>query len=305
MGQGLKAAQFSAYPWLKEHPAFAANREAPHMMHRVPFFSDHLAEYLRDGHVQSVQGVQEITGPRSVLLTDGTVIDDLDAIIVSAGYHYDMSMLKGKAQVCNPENAPDKYERFYACKNRGPDDFFPRLYRGFISEQYPESLAVIGHVLIPKGPMVLNDLITMSLASLWSGDYPTPTKEEMRRDIDQHYDYITSGLQRAPIPHLGFRINARDTYLWLNEVAGTGVNERLGSWNLEAWKLWWSDRSWYKMLMDGPDVPAAYRLFDTGRGRKPWPGAREQIEKINAQIKQMGDDWKKQQALEGDRKKVE
>ena len=205
-------------------------------------------------------------------------------------------MLKGDAYPANPKFAPDGYTRLHNAKHGGPKELFPRLYRGIISEQYPESLALLGHALFPKGPMCLYDLYTMALGNIWGGNYPVPTKEEMRKDIDQHYDFIVDGLATAPIPHYGFRMNARDTYHWVNDAAGTGVNELLGAWNWDSWKLWWKDPKFYKMLMDGPDVPAVYRLFDTGRGRKPWPEARAHIEKINAEIAGMRTEWKKANA---------
>ena len=136
----------------------------------------------------------------------------------------------------------------------------------------------------------------MALASLWSGSYPMPSASEMARDINKTYDFVVTMLDKGPIPHPGFRVNtAADTYRWLNEVAGTGVLERLGSWSLEGWKFWWNERAFYSLLMGGVDTPFAYRLFDTGRGRKPWPGAREAIEKSNREVKAMAAKWKKEQ----------
>lgn len=41
--------------------------------------------------------------------------------------------------------------------------------------------------------------------------------------------------------------------------------------------------------MGGIEVPATNRLFDTRRGRKPWAGARAQIEKMNEAVKVLGE----------------
>ncbi len=294
MGKALLSAQVKAFPYLKGHPSFAANRKAPHPLYRLPMFSDYLAQYLRDGDVEAVQGIKEVSGPHSVLLTDGSTIDHLDAIIICSGYDYDLSAIKGDANPASPKFSPDGFQRLREAKFGRKDAAFPRLYHGFLSEQYPESLAVLGHGLIPMGPMVLNDLLTMALASLWSGGYPLPNKEEMKADIDQHYDFVIKGLEYGYIPHFGFRINAQSTYRYANAAAGTGLNERLANWGWEAWKFWWSDRKFYKMLMDGPDIPAVNRLFDTGGGRKPWPGARAHIEKTNAEVKDLADKWKRE-----------
>ncbi|GKT46232.1 monooxygenase aurF [Colletotrichum spaethianum] len=262
--------------------------------HRIPVFSSNLAENLRDGVTKSVQGVSEVTGPRSVAFTDGTVLHDIDAIIICTGYHFDFSLLRDAGDPTDPTKAPDHYERINAARYKDPHVSFPRLYRGFISEQYPESLAVIGHFLLAKPTFVLNDLATMALASIWSGAAPLPTREEMARDINSHYDTIVSTLKRGPVPHMGFRMFGSKNYEWVNKVAGTGVTDRLACFSLEAWKLWWNDRTFYNLLMDGVDEPAVYRLFETGRGRKPWSGAREQILKTNDEVNQMAEKWKKE-----------
>ena len=58
------------------------------IFHRIPLFSADLADNLKDGSVKSVMGIQEITGPKTVMLTDGTVLEDIDAIIFCSGYDY-------------------------------------------------------------------------------------------------------------------------------------------------------------------------------------------------------------------------
>ncbi|CAM1508216.1 Fc.00g050640.m01.CDS01 [Cosmosporella sp. VM-42] len=296
MSKGLTSMRTKAFPWLNDHPSFLAPRSPDSVLHRIPFFSDDLAQNLRDGRIQAVTGIQEITGPKSVTLTDGSILDDIDTIIFCSGYHYDFSMVRGAGDPTDAALAPDKHERIRAARYNNPEDNFPRLYRGFISEQYPESLAILGHFIIMKPPFVLYDLVTMAIASIWTGDYAVPLAEEMRKDIDTHYDFIVSTLNRGPVPHLGFRIASSDTYDWLNRAAGTGVTDRLACFRWEAWKLWWNDRKFYNLLMDGLDVPAVYRLFDTGRGRKPWAGARENIESTNAEVKAMGEAWQKENA---------
>ncbi|KAF5007223.1 hypothetical protein FDECE_6438 [Fusarium decemcellulare] len=284
MSKGMISMRAKAFPWLTDHPSFVSPRAIDGILHRVPIFSDDLAENLRDGLVNSVQGIQEVTGPRSVTMTDGTVLDDLDAIIFCSGYHYDFSIVKGPGDPTDSAIAPDHNKRIQAARYYSDDNHFPRLYQGFLSEQYPESLAFLGHAIIMKPPFVLYDLISMALGSVWSGSYPIASPEERRRDIDAHYDFTARTLEYGPVPHLGLRLaSGAATYEWLNQAAGTGVTDRLGCFSREAWKLWWNDRKFYNLLMDGIDTPAVYRLFDTGRGRKPWAGARACIEKLNQQ----------------------
>ncbi|KAM0816745.1 putative Flavin-binding monooxygenase-like-domain-containing protein [Seiridium cardinale] len=297
MSKGLRSAQFKAFPWLAQHPSFSSPRPLPKapMLHRVPIFSDDLAENLGNGSVKSVLGIREVTGPRSLKLVDGTSLDDIDAIVICSGYHYDFSLVAGAGNPVDPDKAPEHYRRMRATPYFDPGHPFPRLYHGFISEQYPESLAFLGHMLIAGPPFVMYDLISMALAGLWTGNNTVPTGSEMRKDIDAHYDTIVKALHTDYVHHPGVRVNSKATYEWLNETAGTGVSDHIGNFSITACKVWWNDRKFYNLLMDGVAVPAVYRLFDTGRGRKPWSGARAHIEKVNQEVAQMGEAWKKQE----------
>lgn len=297
MGKAMKSAQIKAFPFLKGHPALEPTRPAAHAFSQIPFFSDYLASYLRDGDIESVPGIEEVTGPQSVRLTGGRQIDDVDAIILCSGYRYDYSMLQGKGHPTDPAFAPDGYKRLDAAPYNTDNERLPRLYRGVFSESYPESLAIVGHFLMMGSPFMVNDLVTMALASVWSGSFPVPTKEEMKKDIDAHYNFVVSTVEKRKLINWGFRLDCRDAFDWYNRAAGTGVMERVGAWGWQGWKFWLADRKFYKLLMDGVSVPAMYRLFDTGRGRKAWSGAREYIEKVNEDVKQMGERWQKEQSL--------
>ncbi|KAH8889101.1 FAD/NAD(P)-binding domain-containing protein [Thozetella sp. PMI_491] len=290
----LVGARKKAFPSLNNHPSFSAPREADGIPFRIPMFSDELIHNLESGIVETVQGIAEITGPRSVTLTDGTVLEDIDAIIVCSGYGYDY-VVTGAGNPCDPAHAPDGYAAYKATRFYDERVPFPRLYKGFLSEQYPDSLAFLGPLLITKPPFVMYDLVTMALGSIWSGAYPVPSAPEMRKDIDEQYDFVVRMLNQGAMVYPGFRAQkAGETYTWLNKVAGTGVIERVGNWGREAWKFWWADRKFYGLVLDGPDTPHIYRLFDTGFGRKPWAGAREQIIATNEDVRQLGEKWKQE-----------
>ncbi|KAH7165957.1 flavin-binding monooxygenase-like-domain-containing protein [Dactylonectria macrodidyma] len=294
MTKALMGLRSKEWPWLTEHPSFTVPRKMDGFPHRVPAFSDDLADNLRDGHIETVLGIEEVTGPRSVTLTDGRVLEDIDAIIFCSGYFYDFSLVRGTGNPTDPAIAPDHHKEIQKTRFYDPQDKFPRLYRGFLSEQYPESLAFLGHMIIMKPPILLYDLISMALASLWTGGHAIESAEERRRDIDIQYRFVVSTLDQGPMHHLGFRLISAKTYDWLNRVAGTGLTELLGNCSWAACKLWWRDRKFYNLLMDGTDVPAVYRLFDMGHGRKPWPGAKERIEHVNAEVKALGEAWEQE-----------
>ncbi|ETS85679.1 hypothetical protein PFICI_03704 [Pestalotiopsis fici W106-1] len=303
MTKGMQAAQQKAFPWLKSHTSFSAPRPLPGapMLYRIPIFSDDLAHNLRDGIVQSVVGVREVTGPHTVMLTDGSTVDNLDAIVVCSGYRYDFSVVPGAGNPVDPAKATDGYRRIRAAPHYEDDNPFPRLYRGFISEQFPDSLAFLGHLVIMGPAWVTYDLATMALASLWSGGggaapAALPTAAQIEADIEAHYQAMIDALHVDKVTHLGIRMRGGETFDWLNNTAGTGLPLLLGSFSLAACKLWWRDRRFYNLLMDGLNAPAVYRLFDNGGGgRAPWPGARAHIEKVNAEVKEMGDKWRQEE----------
>ncbi|KAF5677928.1 monooxygenase [Fusarium heterosporum] len=291
MTKMLTSTRDKEWPHMKE---LLKARPVDGFPHRIPAFSDDLADNIKSGSVKSVFGIKEVTGPKTLTLTDGTVLEDIDAVVFCSGYDYDFSAIKGPGDPTHAALAPDHYKKIQAAKYYDDDNKFARLYQGFISEQFPDSLAFLGYMLILKPPFVLNDLVTMSLASLWSGSYPMPSEKEMREDINAHYERIVNTLERGPVAHIGMRVNGKNTYEFLNQAAGTGVTDRLGCFTWDAWKLWWNDRKFYNLLMDGVDVPAVYRLFNTGRGRKPWDGARQQIDKTNKEVKTLGEKWEEE-----------
>ncbi|OPB38580.1 hypothetical protein A0O28_0016860 [Trichoderma guizhouense] len=278
-GKAIGLAQSYAFPTLRAHPCFSGPVSGP--LYRTPFVCDELPGLLDSGDVKIYPGIMGVAGPRTVVFKDGSEITDVDAIIFCCGYYHDLSLIKGEGHPADIEFSMDSFEELKGAKHHNKDSEYQRLYHGILSERYPESLAVLGSLTTLRPTFVLYDLATMALASMWSGSYPLPSPRAMKREIDSHYNFMVRALERGPIAFLGLRVDIRGTYTWLNAAAATGVIERLEGWGWEAWKFWWKNRMLYKFIMDGPNVSAVYRLFDMGRGRKPWAGARAAIEKAN------------------------
>ncbi|KAM4059016.1 flavin-binding monooxygenase-like domain-containing protein [Hirsutella rhossiliensis] len=194
MGKIMRLVQNMAFPWLKSHESFLSPRVADGLFHRQPIFSDDLPTCLKGEGVEIFHGIKEVTDARSVTFTDGAEMTNLDAIIFCSGYHYDLSIIQGPGYPADPAYAPDRYERLNSALFYNPQDPFPRLYQGILSERYPESLAVLGHLFAMKPILAFNDLATMALASVWSGNYLLPCAGEMKADIDAHYNFV--GLHR-------------------------------------------------------------------------------------------------------------
>ncbi|KAL6871300.1 FAD/NAD(P)-binding domain-containing protein [Trichoderma novae-zelandiae] len=278
-GKAIGLVQSYAFPTLRAHPCFSGAISGP--LCRSPFVCDDLPDLLDSGRVKVYPGIMGVAGPRTVVFKDGSEITDVDAIIFCCGYYHDLSLVQGEGHPADADFSTDAFEELKSAKYHNHESQYQRLYHGILSERYPESLAVLGSLTTLRPTFVLYDLATMALASLWSGSYPLPSPRAMKREIDSHYNFVVRALQRGPLAYLGLRIDVQGTYTWLNAAAGTGIIERLEGWGWEAWKFWWKNRTLYRFIMDGPNVSAVYRLFDMGRGRRPWAGAQAAIEKAN------------------------
>ncbi|KAK5125464.1 hypothetical protein LTR85_000573 [Meristemomyces frigidus] len=294
MGRFLLSLQNEAWPALKDHPAFGSTRPSPSVASSVPTPSYTLAQNLLDGSAESVQHIDRISGTHAIKLIDGSELHDIDAIICCTGDNFDTSgLVPAEYDPTNAAFAPDGFSALKAAAYFREDYPVPRLYRNLVSLREPHSLAFLGYSLYRRAAFALYDLITMALAQLWKGEFPMPSPQDMEADVDRHYRYIISELQKGHVNHNGLT-GELEFDVWLNKVVGTGLYERLG-WGWDGWKLWWIDKKLYSMLMDGIDSPHALRLFHTPKGRKPWDGARAAIEEANAEVDQLGKRWEAEQ----------
>lgn len=290
----LGKVQKECWPELANHPAFGETRVLGSVSTTLPVVSDDLARNLLDGAAESVQAVDYISGPRTVVLKDRAELNDIDAIICCTGSVLDFgALLPPECDPTNPELAPDQYSALKSAKYYRDGMLVSRAYRKFLSLQHPHSLAFLGNAIYWRSAFALYDLISMALAQLWKGSSAMPSQAEMEQDCDSHYRFLVSELEQGEGGLTGL-INGIDYDQWLQRTAGCGVWERLG-WGWQGWLFWWQDRKLYSMLMDGVDSPHALRLFDTGQGRKPWPGPRAAIEKANKEVEEGAEKWKKEQ----------
>ena len=117
---------------------------APSVVHAVPTVSDTLVAELEAGRIHSVAAPVKITeNGRGIELHDGTVIDDIDALIWCTGYKMNFDIVgKYDPTLVNHENDTDT--QTIATPHQDPSQPIPRLYRNIFSLQHPSSLAFIG-----------------------------------------------------------------------------------------------------------------------------------------------------------------
>lgn len=242
---------------------------APSIRHSVPIISDNLVKNFADGIVTSVRPLAKVTGANTVELDDGTQLE-VDSIIWCTGYKMDFGFMD-KSVDPTRETTP----RWANCKgSRGKP--LARLYQNMFSLDHPDSLAFMGCVAFATGAFPLYDLASMALGQVWAGNSPLPSEGEMKRWVERQHDWICSTAEDGPV--IPSWVRQGEWNAWANDAAGTGVNENLG-WGAKGWSLWWREKAWYSMLMDGIYSPHLLRVFD-GK-RKKWVGAREAIEKAN------------------------
>ncbi|EXK24619.1 hypothetical protein FOMG_18667 [Fusarium oxysporum f. sp. melonis 26406] len=285
----LKKIQQDNFPGLSSHPAFTDGRKMPGPKHMIPTVSDDLAGYFLSGRLRSAPGIAEINGPQSVKFVDGSEATDIDLILFCTGLSPDLaSFIPKEYDPYNVDLSPSSFAKLQP--HYTADRRVARLYRGFMSIQCPHQLAFLGTTLAKRPAWQLYDLMTMALAQLWGDKYPMPSPAEINKDADAFIDNIVKLSKGGYVKFTGV-IGHKEFDKWLNDVAGTGLYDHLGNWtNGRCWKLWWKDRELYNKLMTGILSAHVLRLFDTGRGRKPWAGARQAIMEANDAADNFGKD---------------
>jgi dimethylaniline monooxygenase (N-oxide forming) len=246
---------------------------APSIAGQRPLVSDDLVDCLINGTVKSTVGVDRVLDGTHVEMTDGTVIE-VDAILFCTGFTVDYS-------VVGPDADPTRHTTKDWNRAIGSNGkWLPRLYQNIFSLDHPDSLAFMGNLSFMNPAFFMFDLGAMALAQLWSGKSRFPSIDEMNRHVDAHHQWVIEKATRGPVmPSI---VKSTDWMQWVNETAGTNVDKFMG-YTWLGWKMWFSDRKFCNMLMDGLLSPHLYRLFP-GTKRRQWLGAEEAIITMNKDI---------------------
>lgn len=238
------------------------------------------ANILTANSLESVPGIKEIRSTNTVQFVDGTEVRDIDAILLCTGLQADLaSMVPSEFDPYNPNLAPQAFGVLPAryTNNRR----VARLYQGFLSLQSPHQLAFLGACLGKRPAFQLYDLMTMALAQIWNDKHPLPSQSNMEHNADVHLSHLAHQIKGGDVKLTGV-MSGIEFDQWINEAAGTGLYTHLGNWtSARCWQLWWSDRKLYQTLVGGILSTHVLRLFDMGRGRRVWPGAKQAILKAN------------------------
>jgi dimethylaniline monooxygenase (N-oxide forming) len=232
-----------------------------------PLMGDEIYKLMESGWAKPVPAVRKFTGPNSVLLTDGTTLDDIDAVVYCTGYDGSVPFLKGDL---NPYPTLGEQGNFYR-----------NLFLLHPDKDIRESLAFIGHGGIVWPGLSLFELQSVAVAQIWKGKSKLPPLEEMKKWKNDLIASRRKMLASSPIKstHYPAMLPTSSQLAWIDATTGADLFSHFG-WSWKAWKFWWQDREFYNLCNNGIFSPAMWRLFDTGK-RKAWPEAREQIYEDN------------------------
>ncbi|KAM7221859.1 dimethylaniline monooxygenase [Rhypophila decipiens] len=246
----------------------------PSITLKLPGSFELVMPYLENGQLTSLHGLVRFTGPKSLEFADGTILDDIDAVVLCTGYTADWSPLTPDLiKTSMPKNSP-----WY----KGPPLY--RLYMNMFPPEYADSLAVLTHSAFGKSNgFSFGTVIGWAVSNVFRGVEPLPPLSLMNAQIDAHHDWIASRWKMDPATDTS-AVKQWEYSAWLHNAAGTGM-ENLG-WGWKGWKFWWKDAKMYRLMNHGVDTAHAAAYFETGK-RPVWEGAREAILHANEVVGKM------------------
>lgn len=236
--------------------------------HAMPGATNSLIPLLQEGKITSVHGIKRFTGPSSLELNDGTVLENIDTVMCATGYTANFDVVPFLEQ-----SRPPNYT--------GPD--LVRLWMNIFPPQYADSMALLCHSAYGKNNgFSFNDVQSMAVSNIFRHTHPLPPQSAMNKQIDAHHAWLAHRHREEPT---GFQPSAVRTWefqQFLHDAAGTGM-ENLG-WGWKGWKFFFKEPKMSWLMNNGVETAHAFRFFETGK-RRTWVGAREAIVRANEAVK--------------------
>ncbi|EON99272.1 putative flavin containing monooxygenase 9 protein [Phaeoacremonium minimum UCRPA7] len=263
-----KATNYFATRMFKLDPAWRLT-PVPSVLLTLPGSFEDIMPFLADGRLTSLHGLKRFVGPKSLEFDDGTVLDDIDAVIFCTGYKADWSVAPfvqtSKPTAHNYNGAP-----------------IHRMYMNLFPPAYWDSCAMLCYSAYGKSNgFSFADVTSLAISNVWRGVEKLPPRDEMEQWIDEHQAWV-AGRWKLDQTVDESMVKQWEFQGWLHKAAGTGM-ENLG-WGWKGWMFWLKDRKMYNLLNNGVETAHMYRFFETGK-RRTWPGAREAILHMNEVVK--------------------
>lgn len=248
---------------------------APSILTHQPIVSDNLIDCLANHSIINRPNIHHFTGPKSVEFTDGSTLEDIDAIICCTGFTRDFSLVPDMLPVLFPSTAkPDPWTSHPNSDGRP----LPHLYQNIFPLEHNDSVAYLSNFTYPTGYMPIVDLASMAVAQVWKGTSSLPSRDRMAEQIDSHHTWLVRQLQKGTVA--SDFVQDESWAKAMHDLAGTACNEMLG-YGTAGWKWWFSDPGFAGLVMGGVESAFVMRLFE-GK-RKKWEGAKDAILEVNRQ----------------------
>ncbi|KAK3682287.1 flavin-containing monooxygenase 9 [Podospora appendiculata] len=234
----------------------------PSITLNLPQFFELVPPYLHDGSLTSLHDLTRFTGPKSLEFADGTVLDDVDAVVLCTGYAADWSIAAPFVENSRPSHAT-------ATQRYGGLPLY-RLYMNLFPPRYADSCVVVCYHAFGK-------------SNGFSFADGLPSREAMEEHIDAHQQWIAARWA-ADCSADTSAVKQWEFQQWLHHAAGTGM-ESLG-WGLKGWLFWLKDRRMYNLMNHGVETAHLFSFFETGR-RPTWDGALEAVIHQNEVVREM------------------
>ena len=211
----------------------------------------------------------------------GTKHIELDSVILATGYRFDYAPFSTAADPARALNTPA-----WDAAPHSNDMPFPALYQTIFSVTHPYSLAFVGPCEgFTFAAFKHADLTAQAISRVWLGYHPLPNRATREKWCENLYRSTLPQIKDHHIVRIG--TDGMELARWLNVAAGNGVEEHLG-WGWKAWRFWWQEGGFWKLVMGGVDTPFLGQMFEGQIScRKAWPGARAAVEQANRREKKM------------------
>ncbi|KAI5461572.1 dimethylaniline monooxygenase 2 [Mariannaea sp. PMI_226] len=259
-------------------PAWRLLEDAPPLSLSLTACMDVMIDLLREGKITSLHAIDSFLGGKKIRFTDGTILDDIDAVVFCTGYRADFSIIPFV------EHSSPKSDANGNAYGGLP---IPRLYMNIFPPKYADSMAILTSSTYGKNNgFSFADVISMAISNIWRGvstDMIPSTPEEMDRAIDAHHQWVAGRWTKENTTDV-CAVKQWEFQGFLHQAAGTGL-ENLG-WGWKGWWAWLKDPKMNYLMRHGVETAYAFRYFETGK-RPTWPGARAAIIHTNELVKKL------------------
>ncbi|KAK5976602.1 Flavin-containing monooxygenase [Trichostrongylus colubriformis] len=223
--------------------------------HRIfsahPTVNDELPNRIACGTVRVKPNIREF-GERSVTFEDGSVVENVDVLILATGFKFHFPMVECGKLIPVQNNVVDLYEYMYPTETADHN-----------------TLAVIGLIQPLGSIMPISEMQARLFYENLFGSQRIPAANEMRKSIREKREAINARYVKSP------RHTIQVDYIgYMDELAG------LIGCKPSVFSIFKKDPILALQIYFGPCVPYEYRL----QGPHPWEGARDAIMRVDERV---------------------